>query len=397
MLVPTSPPLAHTHTTRKPPPPPRSAKALPLPSPPTPAQLSPQPTTSITPIGLYVSNLPALEPCSDAATGFGVWPLTPAPDVQSRLVYLDDLPLLCTPASTAAPTCAPTTASLVKKTLAPPPPVALFDWRRIQLLKLLGSGSFGDVQQARLLGSKGQRDMYVAVKVPKEGMAGAEALLLKEARLMAHLRHPNLLRVYGLTRNPVALVTEVLPAGTLGAALEKRNGVPVPVTVRHTVARGVAAALQHLHAQSPPIVHRDLSSANVLLAKGWQPRVCDFGLSRRKVASALAASAAGDGTPSYMAPEVLSSGRVTEKADVYSFGVLLWELVSGRTPWEGHTSFQVIYQVCCAGNHLEPPDGCPSPLAELMRACFEADPLKRPCFTSILRELDAAAPQLASA
>jgi serine/threonine protein kinase len=176
--------------------------------------------------------------------------------------------------------------------------------------------------------------MYVAVKTPKAGLVGAEALLLKEARLLAHLRHPNLLRVYGLT------------AGTLGAALERRKGRPVRAEVRHTVSRGVAAALQHLHTQSPPVVHRDLSSANVLLAKGWQPRVCDFGLSRRKEASALAASAAGDGTPAYMAPEVLSSGRVTEKADVYSFGVLLWELVTGKTPWAEHTSFQVIYQVC---------------------------------------------------
>jgi len=263
---------------------------------------------------------------------------------------------------------------------APAGMVPVYNWAKLEMGEKIGAGSFGAVSRARLHGSK----VEVAVKVPLDA---TDTSLLREARLLSALRHPNLVRVFGVCRNPSALVSELAPRGALSAQLEKRRGKPLPMDVAHKVLAGIAEGCRFLHAQTPPIVHRDLSANNVLLSTSWRPLLADFGLSKARVASRIS-NGGGTGTPNYMAPEVLQAGKVTEKADVYSFGVLLWEIITGQVPWAGHNSFQIIYQVCCVGNRLEIPEGIHPGLKALMQHCWDAEPTGRPGFDQICAALD---------
>eukprot|EP00959_Pyramimonas_sp_CCMP1952_P466073 9489382-Pyramimonas_sp.AAC.1 len=136
----------------------------------------------------------------------------------------------------------------------------MFDWAKLELKQKLGSGSYSDVHLAVLKGSKGQPDMNVAIKMDT---SGASALLIKEAKMVCELKHKNLVRIFGVTTQPIALVSEVLPNGSLSSMLRKHGGVPVPLGMTHTlkILRDIAEGLQFLHSQQPPIVHRDLRDA----------------------------------------------------------------------------------------------------------------------------------------
>mmetsp|Transcript_34178 Transcript_34178/g.65293 ORF Transcript_34178/g.65293 Transcript_34178/m.65293 type:complete len:592 (+) Transcript_34178:185-1960(+) len=265
-----------------------------------------------------------------------------------------------------------------------PSQLPVFKWAKLEMVEKLGAGSFGVVQKALLRGSNGQPNVHVAVKVPHD-TAGAS--LLHEASMLCKLRHPNLVRVFGVCRNPTALVSALVPHGALATALERRQGVPLPLSACETVLKGVALGFAFLHSRQPPIVHRDLSSNNVLLGKNWHPHVADFGLSKLRVTSCIS-NGTEMGTPNYMAPEVLSSGKITEKADVYSFGVLMWEVLTGQTPWAEYSAYQIIYQVCFAGERPKIPETCNKSLAELMQACWHKDPVLRPGFEYICKSLD---------
>lgn len=270
--------------------------------------------------------------------------------------------------------------------------IKLFDWARLELQQKLGSGSFSDVHLAVMKGSKGQPDMKVAVKMDTSGGASS---LIKEAKMVCKLKHKNLIRIFGITTKPVALVCEVAPNGSLSAFLRKHGDGPMALGVAQTlrVLRDIAEGLQFLHSQQPPIVHRDLSGNNVLLDKHLRAKVSDFGLSKWQKHSCISNSSKSMGTASYMAPEVLSNGKITEKADVFSFGVLVWECLTGREPWQHLNPFQIIYQVCFTDQQLDVPEGCPPALAALMRQCWSKAPEDRPTWAAVLDALDRCLPQ----
>lgn len=278
---------------------------------------------------------------------------------------------------------------VMSESLAParPPGIRMFSWSRLEMKQKLGSGAFSNVHLAVLKGAHGQSSTNVAVKM---NISGSSSTLIKEAKMICHLRHPNLVKVYGVSTEPMALISEVVPNGTLSSFLRARGEMPLPIQKAHVILKGIAEGLQFLHTQQPPVVHRDLSSNNVLLDRLWRPRIGDFGLSRWQKNSCISNSSAGPGlgTPNYMAPEVLSNGKITEKADVFSFGVLVWEVLTGREPWQDLNPFQVIYQVCFGNKQLELPGDCPAPLAGLMHACWSKSPEARPQWPAVLQALD---------
>ncbi|AQK59558.1 Protein kinase superfamily protein [Zea mays] len=130
------------------------------------------------------------------------------------------------------------------------------------------------------------------------------------------------------------------------------------------------------------IVHRDLKSANCLVNKYWTVKICDFGLSRVMSNSAMNDNSSA-GTPEWMAPELIRNEPFTEKCDIFSFGVIMWELCTLCRPWEGIPPVQIVYSVANDGARLEIPDG---PLGSLIADCW-AEPERRPCCQEILTRL----------
>jgi serine/threonine protein kinase len=151
-------------------------------------------------------------------------------------------------------------------------------------------------------------------------------------------------------------------------------------------ARDAARGMAYLHGARPPILHRDLKSANLLVDGAYTVKLSDFGLARVK--SVAATMTGGLGTPQWTAPEVLSGTRYAESADVYSFGIVLWELLTRRCPYDGWTSAQVVARVVTTGARPGVPDATPPAFAALMRACWDAEPARRPPFRAVLAALD---------
>ncbi|OIS96439.1 hypothetical protein A4A49_36467 [Nicotiana attenuata] len=147
-----------------------------------------------------------------------------------------------------------------------------------------------------------------------------------------------------------------------------------------------ARGMNYLHHHNPPIVHRDLKSSNLLVDKNWTVKVGDFGLSRLKYETFLATKT-GKGTPQWMAPEVLRSEPSNEKSDLYSFGVILWELATGKLPWDNFNSMQVIGAVGFMNQRLDIPEDVHPQWASIIESCWHSEPQCRPSFQELMEKL----------
>jgi len=155
---------------------------------------------------------------------------------------------------------------------------------------------------------------------------------------------------------------------------------------RVRIALDVVKGMNYLHRSSPPVVHRDLKSPNLLVDKNWTVKVCDFGLSRIKHNTFLTSKSSA-GTPEWMAPEVLRNELSDEKSDVYSFGVILWELSTLQQPWAGMNPIQVVGAVGFQHRRLPIPENTDPSIANIIQACWRTDPRQRPSFSDIMQEL----------
>jgi len=171
--------------------------------------------------------------------------------------------------------------------------------------------------------------------------------------------------------------------------------------------------MTYLHSGTPPVLHRDLKSANLLLFEdSYTCKVCDFGLSRLKAQERSMTGNCGTVQVSekenlavvlfgsistnidtlfvqWMAPEILSNQRYAEPADVYAFGIILWEMLTRECPYEGMSAIQCALAVLNRDERPQIPQWCPPAFAALIRACWEKEPSKRPTFPQILLALDA--------
>ncbi|KAK1313433.1 Serine/threonine-protein kinase EDR1 [Acorus calamus] len=155
---------------------------------------------------------------------------------------------------------------------------------------------------------------------------------------------------------------------------------------RIKMALDVAKGMNCLHTSTPTIVHRDLKSPNLLVDKNWNVKVCDFGLSRLKHNTFLSSKSTA-GTPEWMAPEVLRNEQSNEKCDVYSFGIILWELATLRMPWSGMNPMQVVGAVGFQNKRLDIPKEVDPLVARIIWECWQTDPNLRPSFSQLTSAL----------
>lgn len=258
-------------------------------------------------------------------------------------------------------------------------------WDDLIIKEKIGAGSFGTVHRADWNGSE------VAVKILMEQDFHAVRFneFLREVALMKRLRHPNIVLFMGAVTQPpnLSIVTEYLSRGSLYRLLHKSGAREILDERRRiSMAFDVAKGMNYLHRRNPPIVHRDLKSPNLLVDKKYTVKVCDFGLSRLKANTFLSAKSAA-GTPEWMAPEVLRDEPSNEKCDIYSFGVILWELMTMQLPWSNLNQAQVVAAVGFKNKRLEVPSNVNPQVAALIEACWANEPWKRPSFSSIMESL----------
>ncbi|XP_031780509.1 tyrosine-protein kinase CSK isoform X2 [Nasonia vitripennis] len=242
----------------------------------------------------------------------------------------------------------------------------------LELRECIGKGEFGDV----LLGVyRGER---VAVKMLKDNSEAAQRFLA-EASLMTSLIHDNLVKLLGLVfSNPhMYLVTEYMSKGSLVDYLRSRGRLHVSKKDQINFAYDTCAGMAYL--ESRHVVHRDLAARNVLVAEDNSAKVSDFGLARDENFSLD-----GGKLPiKWTAPEALKQNKFSNKSDMWSFGILLWEIYSfGRVPYP---RIPLVDVVKCVekGYKMEPPDGCPAEVYDIMRKAWDLQPEKRPNFHDV--------------
>ncbi|NJM08763.1 serine/threonine protein kinase, partial [Candidatus Gracilibacteria bacterium] len=208
---------------------------------------------------------------------------------------------------------------------------------------LLGSGGMGSVYR----GYDAALDREVAVKVIKSGALAPDAVqrFRREARLAASLRHPNIVQVYTFddTGDMLYMVQELLPGPTLAEQIRRAGKRCVSLDKVRRVVMQLAVALDYAHERG--VVHRDVKPANALYNAAGDLVLTDFGLARPADTSSSAATGPGlvMGTPGYVAPEqAVSSVGLSKACDIYSLGVVTFELLTGRLPFEADTPMGIV-------------------------------------------------------
>jgi len=255
----------------------------------------------------------------------------------------------------------------------------------------LGRGETGDV----VLANYGRHK--VAVKIMKETDQAIRGFLT-EACLMTALKHKNLVQLIGITIEPnICLVTEYMEKGSLSEYLRTRGRQRVSLKDQIRFAKDTCSGMAYL--ESKKVVHRDLAARNVLISSDYTAKVCDFGLaSKEKFSDIYMNSGKGCKIPiKWTAPESLRLGEFSSKSDMWSFGILLYEIYSfGRLPYPKILMDDVVKYVE-SGYRMEAPEGCPREVYKIMRRAWSAEPQDRPSFADILKELEELANNTADA
>ncbi|XP_001952482.1 tyrosine-protein kinase CSK [Acyrthosiphon pisum] len=248
--------------------------------------------------------------------------------------------------------------------------------QELQLNETIGKGEFGDVLLGVYRGEK------VAVKMLKDSSVEAQKFLT-EALLMTSLRHENLVELLGLVLNEkhLLLVTEYMGKGSLVEYLRSRGRLHVTKKDQINFAVDTCSGMEYLEFRK--VVHRDLAARNVLISEAGVAKVADFGLAREENYIVDA----GKLPIKWTAPEALRQGVFSNKSDMWSFGVLLWEIYSfGRVPYSRIPLIDVVKHVE-KGYRMEAPECCPPEIYEIMRQAWDLFPERRPTFKDVKTKL----------
>uniref|UniRef100_A0A7M4FJK7 Mitogen-activated protein kinase kinase kinase 7 n=1 Tax=Crocodylus porosus TaxID=8502 RepID=A0A7M4FJK7_CROPO len=260
------------------------------------------------------------------------------------------------------------------------PPVLNFeeiDYKEMTVEEVVGRGAFGVVCKAKWRGKD------VAIK-QIESESERKAFIV-ELRQLSRVNHPNIVKLYGACLNPVCLVMEYAEGGSLYNVLHGAEPLPY-----YTAAHAMSWCLQcsqgvaYLHSMKPKaLIHRDLKPPNLLLvAGGTVLKICDFGTA----CDIQTHMTNNKGSAAWMAPEVFEGSNYSEKCDVFSWGIILWEVITRRKPFDeiGGPAFRIMWAV---HNGTRPPliKNLPKPIESLMTRCWSKDPSQRPSMEEIVK------------
>ncbi|XP_034189337.2 tyrosine-protein kinase transmembrane receptor Ror isoform X3 [Osmia lignaria lignaria] len=281
------------------------------------------------------------------------------------------------------------------------PEVPILQRESLMFLQDIGEGCFGKVYKGEL--STGESKEIVAIKVLKDSASReAEEDFMREVDIMSTFGHRNILSLKGVVlrdgNSSPWMVFEYMPFGDLAEVLRSnsrqlRSSKPglQPLTQEslHWITIQIAAGMTYLSGQR--FVHRDLACRNCLVGEDLIVKIADFGMSRDVYTCDYYKIGGSRLLPvRWMSPESVMYGRFTLESDVWSFGVVLWEVYSfGKQPYYGHNNEEVV-KLIFQGIMLIPPEGCPPFVCQLMRECWKTDPKDRIKFAEILERLEKA-------
>ncbi|XP_008299751.1 mitogen-activated protein kinase kinase kinase 7 isoform X2 [Stegastes partitus] len=256
-------------------------------------------------------------------------------------------------------------------------PFEEINYEDIEVEEVVGRGAFGVVCKAKWKGKD------VAIKTI-ESESERKAFIV-ELRQLSRVNHPNIVKLYGSCNSPVCLVMEYAEGGSLYNVLHGAEPLPY-YTASHAMSwclqcsQGVA----YLHGMKPKaLIHRDLKPPNLLLvAGGTVLKICDFGTA----CDIQTHMTNNKGSAAWMAPEVFEGSNYSEKCDVFSWGIILWEVITRRKPFDeiGGPAFRIMWAV---HNGTRPPliKNLPKPIESLMTRCWSKDPSQRPSMEEIVK------------
>ncbi|KAJ8390344.1 hypothetical protein AAFF_G00107380 [Aldrovandia affinis] len=265
------------------------------------------------------------------------------------------------------------------------------DVSSVKIEEVIGAGEFGEVYKGRLK-LPGKREIHVAIKTLKAGYSEKQRRdFLSEASIMGQFDHPNIIRLEGVVTKsrPVMIVTEFMENGALDSFLRQNDG---QFTVIQLVGmmRGISAGMKYLSEMN--YVHRDLAARNILVNSNLVCKVSDFGLSRYlqdDTSDPTYTSSLGGKIPvRWTAPEAIAYRKFTSASDVWSYGIVMWEVMSfGERPYWDMSNQDVINAIE-QDYRLPAPMDCPAALHQLMLDCWQKDRNARPRFADIVNTLD---------
>jgi TolB-like protein/tetratricopeptide (TPR) repeat protein len=297
-------------------------------------------------------------------------------EVESLLAAHDDVrPFLEAPVAGAARVL----GAALDEVAAPAPLKPGTRIGQYEVLEPIGSGGMGDVYRAR----DTKLDRFVALKIVLDTAAGRTGdRVLREARAASALNHPSICTVYeaGEFDGQAYLAMEYIAGQPLGSLIPSAGFAPADVV---KYGAQIADALAHAHEHG--VIHRDLKGANVVVTPQGRAKVLDFGIARREAPVGAVAGATTapltetsriSGTLAYMAPELLSDRAADARSDIWALGVLLYEMASGRRPFEGRTAFEVTSAIL-KDAPAPLPARVPADLRALILKCLARDPSDR--------------------